>query len=188
MYSRREQLSESKSDYFYSFYRMETMYTAYILTGANLGNRKQQLQTAVELIEKFCGKIICTSSIYETAAWGLTDQPDFLNQVLSIQTNLAPHELLKTLLAIENQMGRTRILKYGPRIIDLDILLIGNLKIETPDLSIPHPALPDRRFALIPLAEIAGSMLHPTLGKNILELLNQCNDALNVKKYSQNTK
>jgi 2-amino-4-hydroxy-6-hydroxymethyldihydropteridine diphosphokinase len=166
---------------------MVTMHTAYILTGTNLGNRINNLQKAVQLIEQFCGKIISASSIYETAAWGLTEQPDFLNQVLCIQTKLEPPELLKNLLEIENQMGRKRIIKYGPRIIDLDILLIGNLKIETRDLIIPHPALPDRRFALIPLAEIAGSIIHTNSGKTILELLDQCNDALNVKKYSQNT-
>jgi len=167
---------------------MVTMHTAYILTGTNLGNRKLNLQTAVQLIEQFCGKIFSASSIYETAAWGLTDQPDFLNQVICIQTNQAPTELLKNLLEIENQMGRKRIIKYGPRIIDLDILIIGNLKIDTPDLIVPHPALPDRRFALIPLAEIAGSILHPNFGKSIQELLDQCKDALNVKKYSLNTK
>ena len=167
---------------------MVTMHTAYILTGTNLGNRINNLQKAVQLIEQFCGKIISASSIYETAAWGLTEQPDFLNQVLCIQTKLEPPELLKNLLEIENQMGRKRIIKYGPRIIDLDILLIGNLKIETLDLIIPHPALPDRRFALIPLAEIAGGIQHPTSEKSILELLDQCNDALIVKKYSQNTK
>jgi 2-amino-4-hydroxy-6-hydroxymethyldihydropteridine diphosphokinase len=158
--------------------------TAYLLIGGNLGNRMQNLQTAHHLIQKQCGKIVASSSVYETAAWGLTDQPDFLNQVLSINTNLSPQQLITALLSIEKAMGRKRLIKFGPRIIDLDILLIDDLRINEPNLTVPHPALPQRKFALIPLAEIAAGFIHPIEKKSIQQLLTDCTDELNVKKYS----
>jgi 2-amino-4-hydroxy-6-hydroxymethyldihydropteridine diphosphokinase len=134
------------------------------------------------LLEIYCGKIIHKSTYYETAPWGYLDQPAFLNQALALQTALSPTELMTILLSIEEKMGRVRIIKSGPRIIDLDILLIGSNIINTPALTVPHPALPDRRFALIPMAEIAPLLVHPILKKTIQELLVECSDDSDVQK------
>lgn len=158
------------------------MNTAYLLTGGNMGNRLNNLQQAAEFIQQNCGKIVVSSSVYETEAWGKTDQPAFLNQALQIETDLSPDALMQTLLDIESRMGRIRTVKMGPRIIDLDILLINDLIQATPLLTIPHPALPLRKFALLPLAEIAPKLIHPVEKKTILELLQICPDTLNVQK------
>ncbi len=158
------------------------MNTAYLLTGGNMGNRLNNLQQAAEFIQQNCGKIIASSSVYETEAWGKTDQPAFLNQALQIETDLSPDSLMQALLDIESRMGRIRTIKMGPRIIDLDILLINDLIQTSPLLTIPHPALPLRKFALLPLAEIAPQVIHPIEKKTILELLQICPDTLNVQK------
>jgi 2-amino-4-hydroxy-6-hydroxymethyldihydropteridine diphosphokinase len=158
------------------------MNTAYLLTGGNMGDRAFHLQQAEKYIQQYCGEIVCSSSIYETAAWGLTDQPAFYNQAIKLQTTLLPDQLMRKLLEIELEMGRIRIQKMGPRVIDLDILLIDDLVIETDLLSVPHPALPARRFALMPLAEIAPQLVHPIEGKTISALLDACTDLLNVQK------
>ncbi len=158
------------------------MNTAYLLTGGNMGNRLNHLQQAAEFIQQKCGKIVVRSSIYETEAWGKTDQPAFLNQALQIQTDLSPDALMQALLDIETAMGRTRTIKMGPRIIDLDILLIDDLIQTSALLTIPHPALTLRKFALLPLAEIAPLLMHPLEKKSILELLEICPDTLNVQK------
>lgn len=158
------------------------MNTAYILTGGNLGNRQQNLQTAAMLIEEQCGDIIALSALYETAAWGYTEQPDFLNQVLVLQTQLQPEQLMSELLQIEEKMGRIRTVKFGPRIIDIDILLINQLIIKSELLTLPHPALHERRFALTPLQEVASQLQHPVLYKTISQLLHECNDTSNVQK------
>ena len=120
--------------------------------------------------------------MYETAAWGITEQPSFYNQVIVLQTNLSPDNLMQSLLNIEEQIGRKRTVKYGPRIIDIDILLIDSLIQTTDLLSLPHPFLLERRFALLPLAEIAPLLFHPLANKTILELLQDCTDTLEVKK------
>jgi 2-amino-4-hydroxy-6-hydroxymethyldihydropteridine diphosphokinase len=158
------------------------MNTAYLLTGGNMGNRLNNLQQAAEFIQQNCGKIVARSSIYETEAWGKTDQPAFLNQALQIETDLSGDLLMQTLLDIESRMGRVRTIKMGPRIIDLDILLIDDLIKASALLTIPHPALPLRKFALLPLAEIAPDLIHPVEKRTILELLQICPDALNVQK------
>jgi len=137
------------------------MQRAYLLIGGNLGNIKENLQTAIDFINNECGTVIRQSSVYKTAAWGLTEQPDFLNQVLVLQTDLAAEELMQALLFIEEKMGRVRTVKLGPRIIDIDILLIDDLVINSALLTLPHPALPNRKFALIPLAEVAPDIVHP---------------------------
>lgn len=158
------------------------MNTAYLLTGGNMGNRLNHLQQAAEWIQQKCGKILAQSSVYETEAWGKTDQPAFLNQALQIETDLSPDALMQALLDIETAMGRTRTIKMGPRIIDLDILLIDDLIQTSALLTIPHPALTLRKFALLPLAEIAPLLMHPLEKKSILELLEICPDTLNVQK------
>ena len=127
-----------------------------------------------------CGAIINSSSLYETAAWGKTDQPPFLNLALEIQTELTALQLLKKILNIEKQTGRIRKEKYGPRIIDIDILLFNDQIHNYPLLKIPHPELQNRRFVLVPLAEIASQIIHPVLRKSIAELLAICPDKLNV--------
>ncbi len=160
------------------------MSTAYLLIGGNLGNRSAYLQDARNRIEKDCGPIRHCSAIYQTAAWGLKDQPDFYNQALAVDTKLDAGDLMKQLLHIEETMGRTRLEKMGPRIIDLDILLIDDQVISSALLTLPHPALPERRFALLPLCEIAPDLLHPVLHKTIQQLLAECRDELDVQKKS----
>ena len=158
------------------------MNTAYLLIGGNLGDRAAYLEQAIKQIEALCGRITHTSSIYETAAWGNTNQPAFYNQAIQLNTSLPPETLLAQLLAIEIEMGRVRTQKYGPRTIDLDILMIDDTILDSPSLSIPHPQLQNRRFALLPLNEIAPALHHPVLDKTIHELLLNCPDTLDVQK------
>ena len=160
------------------------MNTAYLLTGGNLGNRAMNLQKAYTLIDDRCGKIQCSSAIYETAAWGLTEQPSFYNQALAVQTALPPETLMLRLLDIEQMMGRQRNIKMGPRTIDLDILLINDLVLQTDLLTLPHPAMQYRRFVLAPLCKIAPDIMHPVLHKTIRQLLAECPDELDVQKKS----
>lgn len=158
------------------------MKQAYLLIGGNLGNRKENLEEACRRLEKEAGAIIKKSAIYETAAWGLTDQPDFYNQALQIATSLTPAQLMSVILGIETSMGRIREKRYGPRIIDIDILLYQDLICDTPSVTIPHPRITERRFALAPLDEIAPGLIHPQLNKTIRSLLAVVNDPSPVKK------
>ena len=163
------------------------MNTAYLLIGGNLGNRSAYLQQATGLIRQSCGNIVLSSAIYETAAWGVTNQPSFYNQAIAVETMLTPATLMLGLLRIEETMGRKRNVKMGPRIIDLDILLIDGLIISSPLLTLPHPALPSRRFALLPLCEIAPAIIHPVLHKTIQQILAECTDELDVQKKNAST-
>lgn len=163
------------------------MNTAYLLIGGNLGNRSAYLQQATDLIRQSCGNIVLSSAIYETAAWGVMDQPSFYNQALAVETQLSPEMLMRELLTIEETMGRKRMVKMGPRIIDLDILLVDGLVISSALLTLPHPALPFRRFALLPLSEIAPAILHPVLLKTVQQLLADCTDVLDVQKKTATT-
>lgn len=158
------------------------MNKAYLLTGGNIGDREEQLATARQLISQACGTITGSSSLYETAAWGNTDQPAFLNQALAIETMLTARQLLRHILKIERQMGRVRKEKYGPRIIDIDILLFNNEIHNYPLLKLPHPELQNRRFALLPLGEIAAETVHPVFHLTIEQLLAACTDVLEVKR------
>lgn len=155
-------------------------HTAYLLTGSNLGNRRENLQHVRQLIDRSCGSITGASPVYETAPWGKTDQPPFLNQALKLRTRLSAPLLLEELLATEREMGRTRGEKYGARIVDIDILLYNQLVIHTDALTVPHPELQNRRFALTPLCDIAPRVVHPLLRKTIHTLLKECPDTLPV--------
>jgi 2-amino-4-hydroxy-6-hydroxymethyldihydropteridine diphosphokinase len=160
------------------------MNQAYLLTGSNLGNSRETLATAQALLTEHCGTIAAASSIYETAAWGKTDQPAFLNQALKIETRLNARQLIRRILKLEKMMGRIREEKYGPRIIDIDILLFNDEIHQYHFLQLPHPEMQNRRFALLPLAEIAPGTIHPVFKKTIAQLLDDCADELPVKKIS----
>ena len=147
-----------------------------------MGQREDQLSYAAKLIEERCGSVIDRSSIFETAAWGKTNQENFLNQALVLETTLNPRDLLNEILYIENLMGRDRVEKYGPRIIDIDIIFFNHQKIKENGLVIPHPEMSRRRFVLEPLNEVIPAYIHPVLFKTVNELLHQCDDTLPVKK------
>ena len=155
----------------------------YLLIGGNMGDRVASMKEAVEQIGKRCGQILHQSGLYETAAWGNTDQPDFLNQAIQIQTGSGPHDLLKTILSIEKNMGRFRNIPLGPRIIDIDIVFFDNQIISDAGLEVPHPRMSQRRFVLVPLNEIAPDFIHPVLKITVRELLKNCDDPLPVNKY-----
>ncbi|MGI4789191.1 MAG: 2-amino-4-hydroxy-6-hydroxymethyldihydropteridine diphosphokinase [Janthinobacterium lividum] len=145
--------------------------TAYIGLGSNLGDRETHLETALsELRSLPTMKVTQVSSVYETAPVGLTDQPDFLNMVAEIQTSLSPLALLSALLHIENKIGRVRTIRWGPRVIDLDLLLFGHQEIALPELTVPHPRLRERAFAMIPLSEIAPELMLPGDEKTASEI------------------
>ncbi len=160
------------------------MNIVYLLTGGNVGNRAQYLQESAFLIESSCGNIVRRSSLYETAAWGKTDQAAFLNQALELHTQLAANNLMEQLLLLEQKAGRKRREKYGPRTIDIDILLFNHDIIDDPFITVPHPQMANRRFVLEPLQEIAADYLHPILKKTVGQLLQDCPDPLPVKKFS----
>ena len=154
----------------------------FILLGSNLGDRQENLDRARQEISRSIGEIITTSSIYKTAAWGNMDQPDFYNQVIEIRSNYDPNKLIMGTQFIEIQMGRTKKEKWGPRIIDIDILFYGDSKISNENLTIPHPEISNRRFTLLPLAEVAPGLIHPLLQKSVLQMLADCKDDLPVEK------
>lgn len=171
---------------------------AYLGLGANLGQREANLREAIFSLSGGRGnryatgagategsqpqgaevrpappatiEVLRASSVYETAPWGYTSQPDFLNCVLEVRTSLSPRRLLDLVKGLEQEMGRQPGVRYGPRLIDVDILLYGETTVDLPDLKIPHPGLPQRAFVLVPLAELAPGLVHPTLGITIGEL------------------
>ena len=156
--------------------------TLYLATGSNQGNSFDLLQKCNYLIAATVGHILKESPIYLTKAWGKTDQPDFLNQVLEVQTLFTPKLVFKKIQEIEKQLGRVRYEKWGPRSIDIDILFFGNLVIESSELKIPHPELQNRNFVLKPLFDIAPKLQHPILLKQIRQLWNQRTDTLAIRE------
>jgi 2-amino-4-hydroxy-6-hydroxymethyldihydropteridine diphosphokinase len=160
---------------------------AYILLGSNLGNRSGFLKAAIKAIEKQCGIVLKKSSIYETEPWGVIQQPSYLNQVIEINTLLEPEQLLQVLLAIETQLGRIRTTRFAERTIDIDILFINDSIIESTTLTVPHPAMSQRRFVLLPLHEIAPELIHPITRLSITEMLECCSDTLKVEKIENPT-
>ena len=151
--------------------------TAYLGLGTNLGAREDNLKRAAHLLTSSTSiQLIRSSSIYETAPWGYANQPQFLNCVLEVETGLSPNELFRCVKGLEADMGRQPSSRYGPRIIDLDILLYGDQTVQQPDLQIPHPRLHQRAFVLIPLAELAPDLVHPTLSITIGQLARDAQD------------
>jgi len=148
--------------------------SAYIALGSNLGDREGTLRSAVDALRQL-GSVDAISSFYETAPVGLVEQPDFLNAVIALRTALPPQELMAALLRIEQQHGRDRSVSVpkGPRTLDLDLLSYGDVVMETPTLTLPHPSLAERRFVLVPLTEFAPQWRHPVSGKTAAILLSE---------------
>jgi len=161
------------------------MIKLYILLGGNLGDKQKVLSEARIRLNKLLGKITAQSSVYETEPWGFESADLFWNQVLEISTSLSPKEVLRQTQQIELQMGRIRKeSQYDSRIIDIDILFFGDKVIESENLIVPHPRIQERKFALVPLNEIAPGLMHPVIQKSIGQLLQECSDELKVEKVS----
>jgi 2-amino-4-hydroxy-6-hydroxymethyldihydropteridine diphosphokinase len=153
----------------------------FLSTGSNLGDRLENLRQARQHIEYEIGKIVKSSHIYITQAWGVRDQPDFLNQALEVETALSPEELLEKIHTIEHKMGRVRSAHWSKRLIDIDILFYEQLIMNTKSLTLPHPFLHERNFVLAPMSEIAPDFQHPILQKTMVTMYKDSQDALDVK-------
>lgn len=161
---------------------MEAEGGIFLLLGSNVGDRHDNLLKTIGLLND-CGVVLRTSSVYVTAAWGNTNQPDFLNQVIEMDTLFDPKLFLHSTQEIEARLGRERTEeKWGPRTIDIDILFFRNQVIVSENLVVPHPQIQNRKFALVPLRELAPDFVHPTLFKTIAQLDDECTDTLEVKR------
>jgi len=159
--------------------------TVYLLLGSNLGDRRDVLNRAIERIGTEIGEVTARSAFYETAAWGKEDQPSFMNIAVEMETVHNAPEVLERALKIEEELGRVRKDKWGARVIDIDIILFGNEVInDGTRLQVPHPRMQNRRFVLVPLAEIAGGVYHPVLQQNIMSILSSLKDDLSVSKIA----
>jgi len=146
--------------------------TAYIALGSNMGDRKEYLDRALNMLAETPGvEVVSVSSYLETEPVGYVDQPAFLNAAASVDTTLSAHDLLSVCLGIEDALGRVRGVRWGPRTIDLDVLMYGDEVIDTPELVVPHPLMHERRFVLEPLCEIAPEAVHPVLSRSVKQLL-----------------
>lgn len=157
---------------------------AVILLGGNKGDRISLLNSAVEAVSAL-GELTLKSKVYETEAWGGVAKGPFLNQIVEINTKHSPSELLAFIQKIETDLGRQRDEHWGDRTMDIDIIYFGEKVIDTPKLQVPHPMLAERKFVLVPLAEILPEFVHPTLGKSSLEMLEECEDNSEVKRMRE---
>ncbi len=157
---------------------------AFLLLGGNQGNRVALLREAVSALSEL-GQLASLSAIYQTQAWGLTDQPPYLNQALELWTSLDAFALLEQIWKIESQLGRSRHQRWAARTMDIDILYFNAQISDLPALTLPHPRLHLRRFVLVPLCQIAPDMVHPIFEKKNHELLNDCQDDLEVSLYQE---
>ena len=159
--------------------------TAYLSLGSNMGDCVWTMQEALEMIDQLEGTTVKkVSSFYQTRAWGITDQPDFVNAAAEISTKLPAEMLMNDLLDIENRLGRVRRERWGPRVIDIDLLLFDNLTLFSEKLHVPHPEFHKRKFVLVPLCEIAPEIIHPGFNKNILQLLGLCADETAIARLA----
>jgi len=156
---------------------------AYLSLGSNLGDREGNLREGIRRLED-SGRVISFSAVYETEPVEFTDQAWFLNCAVAFETARPPTQLMAELLRIEREMGRVRVHKKGPRIIDIDILLFGDVVLDMPDLTIPHPAMERRRFVLEPLVDIAPEAVHPVLKKTIRKMLEELPEGQTVRKFA----
>jgi 2-amino-4-hydroxy-6-hydroxymethyldihydropteridine diphosphokinase len=157
-------------------------HTVYLSLGSNLGNRSSNLKAAISSLAPQM-EVKARSKVYETPPWGYAEQENFLNQVLKVSTYLEPLPLLKHIKRLEVALGRKATFKYGPRVIDIDILFYDQLVLETPSLTIPHPHVQERGFVLLPMMDIAPDLVHPLNGKSIREMMVQC-DTAGIKKFT----
>lgn len=165
-----------------SLHKVEKLGKCHLHLGSNKGDRKLQIARAIQMIEESIGPVWASSAYYETKAWGNVDQNDFINVALEVEHYMTPNQLLKTVNRIEDQLGRTRIEKWGARVIDIDIIFVEDIIIDTDQLTIPHKWLGKRNFVLYPMAEIAEKFVHPVLNKTVAELLEECQDASEVTR------
>jgi len=149
---------------------MDMAHTVYLALGTNLGDRLANLKQAARALPPLV-RVVLASPVYETPPWGYLEQPAFLNQVIQAETDLDPHTLLTYLKQTEISMGRRTTFRNGPRVIDLDILFYDDAILNSPELTIPHPSIPERAFVLVPLADINPGLKHPSLGKTIRQML-----------------
>jgi 2-amino-4-hydroxy-6-hydroxymethyldihydropteridine diphosphokinase len=160
------------------------MTRVYFLLGGNIGNREELLSEAIRKMTNQLGKCVQTSSLYVTEPWGFTHEQNFLNQVVVFDSELAALDILDKTQAIEKELGRVRkTTQYCERTIDIDILFYGDEQIENERLSVPHPRIQERSFALYPLEEVIPEFIHPTLKKSIKQLKDECTDELKVNKF-----
>lgn len=157
----------------------------YLSLGSNIGDRNTYLNKGVQEIGRSIGKIQSRSPIYETEAWGKTDQAGFLNMVVCSVTDLGPYEVLDRLQQIERENGRERLEHWGPRTLDIDILFFGDVVMEDNNLIIPHPELTKRSFVLVPLSDVAADLIHPVENQSIKELLHKLRNQGDVKPYNK---
>lgn len=160
------------------------MTTVYLSLGSNKGKREHFLRDALEVLGAHPAiQVTQVSRVYETEPWGKPDQPFFLNQIVQLQTSLAPERLLKLCQSVEQKVGRLPSEKWGPREIDIDILLYGDQALNLPDLRVPHPHMHERRFILVPLVEIAPSLRNPISHKTFEQILQELDDQSHVKPF-----
>lgn len=160
------------------------MNEVYLQLGSNIGERLDNLNQSIKIITERIGNVLEKSSVYESTPWGVENQRNFLNQVIFVKSNFDPYTILDLVLQIEKDMGRIRIEKWGERIIDIDILFIDDLIIESENLCIPHEFIARRKFVLQPMFEIAAGFIHPKLNKTISQLLEECIDDEKVNVYA----